>query len=172
MARNLTIFGPNWSRRRELKSEKFSNERVSERTKQTKQTKQNWFVFIFFRKIFVLLVYHQQQTVLIGSVSSDGCLRQTAAMVARSQEEKPQNWVVIGRPLNFDCAMLSAFWRPRCNEQRSDKCSCARVSYQWPIDFAMLSLSDTAFELKQLRNAVQRFLSAILRLGGANRSCN
>ena len=32
MARNLTIFGPNRSRRRELKFEKFSNERAKEQT--------------------------------------------------------------------------------------------------------------------------------------------
>ena len=32
MARNLTIFGPNRSRRRELKFEKFSNERASGQT--------------------------------------------------------------------------------------------------------------------------------------------
>ena len=32
MARNLTIFGPNRSRRRELKFEKFSNERANEQT--------------------------------------------------------------------------------------------------------------------------------------------
>ena len=32
MARNLTIFGPNRSRRRELKFEKFSNERANGQT--------------------------------------------------------------------------------------------------------------------------------------------
>ena len=45
-ARNLTIFGPNRSRRRELKFEKFSNERANEQT--NKLYKTNWhFRFVF-----------------------------------------------------------------------------------------------------------------------------
>ncbi len=38
MARNRMIFGPNRSRRRELKFETFSNERASERTNETNET--------------------------------------------------------------------------------------------------------------------------------------
>ena len=43
MARNLTIFGPNRSRRRELKFEKFSNERANEQTNELYKTFSNFF---------------------------------------------------------------------------------------------------------------------------------
>ena len=48
MARNLTIFGPNRSRRRELKFEKFSNKRANKRTNEL-------YIFcrIFFRSFSV-----------------------------------------------------------------------------------------------------------------------
>ena len=47
MARNLTIFGPNRSRRRELKFEKFSNERANEQTNELYKKKSNFFSIVF-----------------------------------------------------------------------------------------------------------------------------
>ena len=46
MARNFTIFGPNRSRRRELKFENFSNERANEQTTELYNQKIN-FRFVF-----------------------------------------------------------------------------------------------------------------------------
>ena len=55
LARNWTIFVPNWSRRHELKFEKSSNERVSERTNETNRKIERKFNFFsnIFRTFFV-----------------------------------------------------------------------------------------------------------------------